>query len=582
MDKLLSNRVVFLSGDEALAQGAYEEGLRFAASYPGTPASEILEYLSCCKGVDAQWSVNEKVAFEVALGASIAGWRALYASKHVGINVAMDPLMTSAYTGVNAGFVVVTADDPGIHSSQNEQDNRFIAKFAKIPLIEPSSPAEAREFVKVALSLSEEFDTPVLFRLTTRIAHTKENMVIGARKDIPSREFRVDTEKYVMVPRNAYQRHIVLEEKLVRLQRYSENTLLNRMELKNKKIGFITGGVSYLYAREMYPDASFLKLGLGFPFPERKAKAFAARVKEVVVLEELEPFLEEQARTAGIRCKTKKASYRIGELRPEYIPDILGGKDKKEDPGRLRKPVMCPGCPHRAVFTVLKKLKTVVSGDIGCYTLGALPPMNSLHTCVCMGGGITIMDGMSRALGRNIAGVIGDSTFVHSGITGLINMVYNKAKGVVIILDNGTTAMTGNQPHPATGRTVKKEETARLRLEELCKACGVAAVDVIDPRNIKVLESGVKKRLEGDVLSVIIARAPCKLIDRTRTDVPSYQAQKCKKCYLCLEIDCPALIKEESGLIEINPLYCTGCGLCAQVCPFKAIGCGGKVFKNLR
>ncbi|MFA5362893.1 MAG: thiamine pyrophosphate-dependent enzyme [Candidatus Omnitrophota bacterium] len=571
MEKNLSRNTVFLSGDEALAQGAYEEGLRFAASYPGTPASEILEYLSCRNEVDTQWSVNEKAAFEVSLGASIAGWRSLYASKHVGLNVAMDPLMTSAYTGVNAGFVVVTADDPGIHSSQNEQDNRLIAKFAKIPLIEPSSPAEAREFVKVALSLSEEFDTPVLLRLTTRIAHTKENMVIGKRKEIPPRVFKINTEKYVMVPRNAYQRHIVLEEKLARLQAYSESSLLNRMELKNKKIGFITGGVSYLYAKEMYPDASFLKLGFGFPFPARKAKAFASRVKEVVVLEELDPFFEEQVKLAGIRCKAKKSSYRIGELRPEYIPDIVKGKGKKKETGRARKPVMCPGCPHRAVFTVLKKLKAVVAGDIGCYTLGALPPMNSLHTCVCMGGGITVMDGMGRALGKNIAGVIGDSTFVHSGITGLINMVYNKAKGVVIILDNGTTAMTGSQPHPATGRTIKKEETRQLRLEELCRACGVDAVDVIDPRDLKVLEAGVRKRLEGNALSVIIARAPCKLIDRTRAAVPSCRAEKCKKCYLCLGIDCPAIIKQENGLVKIDPLICSGCNLCVQVCPFGAI-----------
>jgi indolepyruvate ferredoxin oxidoreductase alpha subunit len=570
-DNLLSNHIAFLSGDEALAQGAYEEGLRFAASYPGTPASEILEYLSRFKEVDAQWSVNEKVAFEVALGASIAGWRSLYASKHVGINVAMDPLMTSAYTGVNAGFVVVTADDPGIHSSQNEQDNRLVAKFAKIPLVEPSNPAEAREFVKVALSLSEEFDIPVMLRLTTRIAHTKENMPVGKRKDIPPRPFNINAEKYVMVPRNAYQRHIALEEKLARLHKYAETTLLNRVELKNKKIGFITGGVSYLYAREMYPDASFLKLGLGFPFPARKAKAFASRVKEVVVLEELEPFLEEQARIAGIRCRVKKPSYRIGELRPEYVQDIVKGKEKKEEPGRARKPVMCPGCPHRAVFMALKKLKTVVAGDIGCYTLGALPPLNSLHTCVCMGGGITVMDGMCRALGRNIAGVIGDSTFVHSGITGLINMVYNKAKGVVIILDNGTTAMTGSQPHPGTGMTIRKEETVKLRLEELCRACGVKAVDVVDPRDLKAVETVIRKRLEEDVLSVVIFRAPCKLIDRSRAAVPVYQASVCKKCYLCVGTDCPALSKKEDGSIEIDTRYCSGCNLCVQVCPFKAI-----------
>ena len=571
MSKKLNDNAMLLSGDEALARGAYEEGLMVAASYPGTPASEILEYLSRFKEVDAQWSINEKVAFEVALSSSIGGLRSLYASKHVGLNVAMDPLMTSSYIGVGAGFIIVTADDPGIHSSQNEQDNRLIAEVAKIPLLEPSSPSEAKEFAKTAFKISEDFDTPVIIRITTRIAHTKEDVEIESRKEVPAKDFKIDIPKYVMVPKNAYKRRIEIEKRLTRLKECSENSPFNRIELNDKKIGFIASGVSYLYAKEMYPRASFLKIGFGFPFPEAKAIEFSRKVKEVFVIEELEPFLERKIKELGIKFKARHPSYRIGELRPEYMPDIIKGAEKKEEPGTTRKPVMCPGCPHRSVFFTLKKLKAVVTGDIGCYTLGALPPLGALHTCLCMGAGITFFEGFKKALKKNVVGVIGDSTFVHTGIPGLINLAYNKTKGLIIILDNSTTAMTGNQPHPATGVTIKGEPTKKLILEDICKACGADNVDVIDPHKVKYFEDSVKKRIDEEALSVIIARSGCALIEKKKGPRPSCKKENCKKCYLCLSIDCPALTKSADGFINIDEELCVGCNLCVETCSLNAI-----------
>lgn len=573
-------KVELLSGNEAVARGAYEAGVRVACSYPGTPSTEILEYIAQFPEVDAQWSVNEKVAFEVALASAIGGLRSLYASKHVGVNVAMDPLMTSAYVGVNAGFVVVTCDDPGIHSSQNEQDNRLIARVAKIPLLEPSSPAEAKEFVKTAFRISERFDTPVMVRLTTRIAHTRENVKISTRREVPRKEFKVNVAKYVMVPRNAYHRHIELEKRLVKLKAYAEKSPLNRVELNSKKLGFIVDSVSYLYVKEMYPDASFLKLGFCFPFPEEKVREFARQVKELFVVEELEPFIEEQVRMLGIRVRAKDPSFRIGELRPEDVPRIVNGEKRTKLAWNTRKPVMCPGCPHRPVFWVLKKSKSVVTGDIGCYTLGALPPLNSLHSCLCMGSGVTFFEGWRKALGKKVVGVIGDSTFVHMGIPGLINASYNQAKGLIIILDNGTTAMTGNQPHPATGITIKGEPTKRLSLEEICRASGADNVDVVNPYNVKELETLVKKRIDEDALSVIIAQAPCVLLERRRAVVPEFKKEECKKCYICLSIDCPAIYKTEEGYIAIKREWCTGCNLCVEVCPFGALIKSGASAQN--
>lgn len=560
----------FLSGDEALAQGAYEQGLKVACSYPGTPATEVLEYLSRFPEVDAQWSVNEKVAFEIALGASIAGLRSIYSSKHVGLNVAMDPLMTSAYTGVNAGFIVVFADDPGIHSSQNEQDSRIFAKAAKIPLLEPASPAEAREYARAAFGISEKFDTPVMIRLTTRVAHTKENVRILPRIDLPDKGLTVDIGKYVMVPGNAYRKHIELEKKLLLLREFGERSKLNTVEMLDTRIGFITSGISYQYIKEMFPGASVLKVGMSFPFPEATVKEFSKKVKQLYVIEELEPFLEEQVRLAGIRCKGKPLSYRIGELRPEYLPLIVKGIEKQEAPVTSRKPVLCAGCPHRATFWALKKVKAVVAGDIGCYTLGAMAPLSSLHSCLCMGGGVTVFEGFRKA-SKNVVGVIGDSTFVHSGITGLINLAYNGTKGVLMILDNSTTAMTGSQPHPATGMTVKGLTNKRLSLEQLCAACGADTVDVVNPFNVKALEELIRTRMAEEKLSVIISRSPCKLVDKARRQAPAVDKDKCRKCGACLTLNCPGLSKAEDGTVAINTQLCSGCNLCAGVCSFGAI-----------
>ena len=516
MAKKNTSNQALLSGNEALVQGAYEAGLKVACAYPGTPSTEILETLAQLPDVDVQWSVNEKVAFEVALGAAVAGSRSLFACKHVGLNVAMDPLMTASYTGVLAGFVVVVCDDPGMHSSQNEQDTRWVALYAKLPMFEPASPSEAREFIKEAFKISERFDTPVIVRMTTRVSHTKENVSLGERVVPPRPVFERDIAKYVMVPGNAYQRHILVEKRLELLKAVSERSRFNRIEKGDPKIGFITSSVSYQYIKENYPHVSCLKLGMSYPFPDDKIKAFAKSVKKLFVVEELDPFLEEHVKSLRLKVAAKDPSFRIGELTPESIPAIVAGKAKVEAKSVTRKPRLCPECPHWATFAALKKLDLYVAGDIGCYTLACLPPMSALHSCLCMGAGVTFNEGWRRGAPDNkkIVGVVGDSTFVHSGITGLINAAYNKAKGVILILDNSTTAMTGGQQHPATGLTIRNEPTKKLILEDLCRACGVDNVDVVDPKNLAEFRTILEKRVNEDALSVIICRHPCKLLRR--------------------------------------------------------------------
>lgn len=567
-----TKNIKFLSGNEALAQGAWEAGVKFAASYPGTPATEILESFTQYKEIDAQWSVNEKVAFEVALGASFAGVRSIYSSKHVGLNVAMDPLMTSVYSGINAGFVVVTADEPGMHSSQNEQDSRLIAKFAKAPLLEPCSPSETKKFIKTAFEISEQFDTPVIFRMTTRVSHTKENVVLEERTEKEQKKFEINPPKYVMVPANAYKKHIALEEKLIKIQEYSDNSGLNVIELKDTELGIVCDGVTYLYVKEKYPNASVLKLGMVYPFPDKKIKEFASKVKKVAVVEESEPFIEEHLLQMGIKCSGKHYTYRVGELKPENIKDVIEGNPKTDYPGPSRKPVLCPGCPHRAVFVALRKLKVTVSGDIGCYTLGSLPPLAALHSTICMGASVTIFESFSRYIGHEkTVGVLGDSTFVHSGITGLINAVYNKGKGVLLILDNGTTGMTGAQPNPATGVTAKGEKTKKLDLEAICRACGADHVEVVNLSS-ESIDIKLKELLPKDQLSVLIVRySLCKLIDRTKLPAPKFDAGKCKKCYMCVSVDCPAIFKNESGDIQLNAELCAGCDVCVAMCKFGAL-----------
>lgn len=508
-----NQKIAFLSGDEALAQGAYEAGLHSVAAYPGTPSTEITQYLGQFSEVDAQWSVNEKVAYEVAYGAAVAGKRSLFAAKHVGLNVAMDGLMTSAYTGVNGGFVAVTADDPELHSSQNEQDNRHLAPFAKIPLIEPASPAEAKEFIKYAFKLSEQCDIPVLFRITTRVAHTRENVVIEPRTEVAIKPFTVNIPKYVMVPALAYKRHIDLEKRLVKLKELSETSPLNVEELNDTSLGFITSGVSYHYIKEMYPNASILKLGFSFPFPENKVKAFAAKVKKLVVIEEQDPILEDEVKKLGLKFIAKDPSFRIGELRPEHIQEIIAGKTKVEVERTGRKPRLCDECPHAYVYDILAKMDVIVTGDIGCYTLGALPPYMRIHTCLCMGASITFLESFSKTItDKKIVGIIGDSTFVHTGIPGLINAAYNKGKGLLLILDNSTTAMTGSQPNPSTGYTLKAEKTKKLDLEAMCKVCGADTVEMITPKEFTELEQLIQKRINTEGLAVIIVKSACKLL----------------------------------------------------------------------
>lgn len=509
---------LFLSGNEALARGAWEAGLAVAAAYPGTPSTEILESLALYPELDVQWSVNEKVAFEVAYGAAVGGVRSLFACKHVGLNVAMDPLMTASYAGVAAGFVLIVCDDPGMHSSQNEQDTRWVGIYAKLPILEPSSPSEAKLMIPEAFAMSEKFDTPVIIRMTTRVSHTKEDVAVGTRQAIKAVPLKPDIDKYVMTPRNARVRHAFIEERLIKLQSLSEKTKLNKMEIKDTALGFITSGINYFYLKEAYPDASFLKLGLLYPFCDEKIRQFAAGVKKAVIVEELDPFIEDHIRQLGIKkVKFKHPSFRQGELGPDCIEDVVAGRPRNVKPQPpARPPRLCAGCPHWASFSVLKKLGVFVAGDIGCYTLGSMPPTSALHTCICMGAGVTFNEGLRRAHpDQKIVGVVGDSTFVHSGITGLINAVYNRSKGIIFILDNSTTAMTGGQQHPATGRTIRDEPTKALDIARLCEACGADHVDVIDPcGNIAQLEELIKQRLAEDSLSVIIAKHPCKLIKR--------------------------------------------------------------------
>lgn len=575
-----TSKKVFLSGNEAIAWGARAAGVKFASAYPGTPSTDILETMGTFTDIEAQWAVNEKVAYEAAFGACIAGSRSLTACKHVGLNVAMDPLMTTAYSGVNAGFVVVVADDPGMHSSQNEQDTRRVAPYAKIPLLEPSSPAEAYYFIQQAFDISEKFDVPVMVRLTTRISHTKESFEEGTPLKIEQRPLMKDPKKFVMIPGHARPRHVDLEKRLLALTEYAESTELNRIELKKTKHGFIVSGVSALYAKEAYPDASFLTLGMSFPFPIKKIKEFANKVENLYVIEELEPFLEEALQRAGISFIAKKASWRCGELNPQSVIDIVEQKERKIKETKARRPLLCAGCPHRPAFYSLKKAGVYVTGDIGCYTLGALEPLAALHTQICMGASIPFFEGMGKMQKeQKTVAVIGDSTFFHTGINGLVSASYNGAKGVVIIMDNAITAMTGGQQNPGSGVTLQGKKNKKISLEKLCLAAGVDHVDVVDPYDMQKFEVLLQQRLEEDCLSVIIARGPCKMVDRSRGPVMRIDQEKCKKCGKCLGIDCPVISKSEDGSIHIDEDLCVGCGLCAQVCPFDAISSNGGEIK---
>jgi indolepyruvate ferredoxin oxidoreductase alpha subunit len=565
-------RSVFLSGNEAIAWGARHAGVCLASAYPGTPSTEILETLATFPEIEAQWATNEKVACEVAFGACLAGKRALTACKHVGLNVAMDPLMTTAYSGINAGLVVVVADDPGMSSSQNEQDTRRVAPYGKVPLIEPSSPSEAYHFIQESFRISEKFDIPVLFRITTRISHTKESFVLTGQREIPVKPLDKNPRKYVMIPAHARPRHLDLEKRLAALKEYSEQTPLNRAEIKDRKTGFITSGVSACYVKEAYPDASILTCGMSFPLPIKKIGDFAKKVRKLYVVEELEPFLEEQLLQAGLAVTGKKPSWRCGELSPSAVRAIVRGQDRNDPLQKNRRPLLCAGCPHRPVFTALKKAGVYVAGDIGCYTLGALEPLAALHTQLCMGASIPVFEGIRKMTGdKKTVAVIGDSTFFHTGLSGLLSAAHNGTRGVVLILDNAITAMTGAQSNPGTGATLQGKPSRKISPEKLCVAAGADQVDVIDPYQMDAFYRLLQTRLAEDKLSVIIARSPCRMVERSRQSPYRIDEAACKRCGLCLKLDCPAIAKRDDGAVVIDQGLCVGCGLCRQVCKFQAI-----------
>lgn len=572
-----------LSGDEAIARGAYEYGATFAAAYPGTPSTEILENIIPYREIYAEWSPNEKVALEVALGASLAGARTLVAMKHVGVNVAADPLFTAAYTGVNGGLILVSADEPSLHSSQNEQDNRNIAPFAKIPLLEPSDSQEAKDLVGEAFRISEEFDTPVLLRITTRIAHAKGLVECHERQEVPLKEYKKDAAKYCMVPANARKRRVFVEERTRRLAEFSETFPYNRIEWGERSIGIVTSGISYQYVKEVFGDkASYLKLTLTWPLPEKLVREFAAGVEKLYVVEELDPFLETQIRTLGIPVVGKELIPNMFELSPEIIRQKFFGVQPAENPVAdvnipPRPPVLCAGCPHRPVFYVLKKMRVPVMGDIGCYGLGLAPPLEAVDTTVCMGASIGMTHGFQKAgawtgENRKAVGVIGDSTFFHGGLPGLADMVFNKGGGVIMVLDNRTTAMTGHQPHPGSGITAKGEPTEEIKIEDVVRALGVKDVQIVDSYDLKAVEAAVRHALEFDGPSVVICRRACALL-KGLPDLGKavINQEKCTKCHACLRTGCPALVSHPDKTVTIDANACNGCFVCGQVCPVGAI-----------
>lgn len=578
-----------LSGNEAIARGAYEAGVRVGTAYPGTPSTEILESLSCYPEVRTLWAPNEKVALETALGASYAGARTLVAMKHVGLNVAADPFFYGAYTGIEAGLVIVSADDPGMHSSQNEQDNRRYSKFARVPMLEPSDSQEARDMTRLAFELSEQFDVPVLLRTTTRVSHSHSIVEIDPDFTPPTRDlppYPRNPQKYVMIPAHARPRHVAVEERLRRLAVYSDETPLNRIEWGDRRLGIITSGISYAYAREVFPWASFLKLGMSFPLPAQKVRDFAAGVERLIVIEELDPFLEEEVRLLGVPVHGGKDAF---PLLGEFDPDVVraGGRklgllpENGHTPPPLsmelppRPPVLCPGCPHRSVYYALRRAKMIVNSDIGCYTLAVLPPLSTTDTMGCMGGSISMAYGVELA-GRpeRAAATIGDSTFYHSGIPALLNIAYNGGRTIVIVLDNRTTAMTGHQGHPGTGIGPRGERLHEIPIEDIGRAFGLKRVFVVDAYDTREMYRLLRESAAAEEPTLIVARRACVLLPEARAGRgPAYRVdlERCNGCGLCFSIGCPAISKTSEGRAEISPLLCAACDLCAQVCARGAI-----------
>lgn len=568
-------------GNEAIARGAYEAGVKVSAAYPGTPSTEISENIVKYQEIYAEWSPNEKVAMEVAIGASISGVRALASMKHVGVNVASDPLYTISYAGVNGGLVLVAADDPGLYSSQNEQDTRCVARAALVPVIEPADSAEAKEFMKFAYEISETYDTPVIVRTTTRLSHSQGVVELGERAEPADKPYTRNPAKYVMMPANAKGRHVYVEERMKRLSEDGADFPVNRAEYRDTSIGFITSGIPYQYVREACPDASVLKLGMVHPLPKKLIEEFASKVEKLYIFEELEPVIEEQVRAWGIDVIGKEAFTVQGEYSANLLRRVLYGEDssvREAEQVPARPPILCPGCPHRSVFSVLNKLKIHAAGDIGCYTLGAVAPLNVIDTTVCMGASISTLHGMEKAKGKdyikNWVAVIGDSTFMHTGVNSLMNMVYNQGSGTVIILDNSTTGMTGHQDHAATGKTLMGEVVPAINIYHLCKAMGIEHVQEIDAFDLRALEQAVKEETKRDAVSVIITKAPCVLLKgNVFPNVCRPLPEKCKKCGACLRPGCPALTKNADGTIAIDETMCNGCGLCQKLCAFDAIAC---------
>jgi len=609
-----------LSGNEAIARGAWEAGVGVAAAYPGTPSTEILEELARYPGVYCEWSTNEKVAVDVAAGAAYAGRRALAAMKHVGLNVASDSLMYASYTGVESGLVVVSADDPGMHSSQNEQDNRWYAKLARVPCVDPADSQECKDFVGIAFELSEAFDTPVLLRTTTRVNHSSTVVELGVPPKAAAARprFPRDVQKYVLVPSNARVRHRVVEERLAMVAGWAEGCRLNRVEWRDTAVGIVTGGVSYQYAREVFPTASILKLGLVHPLPPRLVANFAAKVGRLVVLEELDPFLEDAIRLLGIECEGKSIFPLLGELDIAIVREAGDAAglpvDRAPPPAPFdppvslpdRPPVLCAGCSHRGVFQLLSKKRVAVSGDIGCYTLGFTPPLSALHFCGCMGASAAVAHGAAQAgVGEKMVAIMGDSTFYHSGLPAIANAAYNRASVVVIIVDNRTTGMTGHQANPGTGTTLQDHPAEVIEIESLVRALGVRHVESVGAFDLENLERTYQRLLDVDGPAVLVVREPCALLpEPRRRRVPVEVLEDCNGCGVCFRVGCPAILK--SGVIDpstgkpvawIDPSVCTGCEVCTQVCPHDAItwrdqmcepqetaqgGCGGGAVRGAR
>ncbi len=574
----MSKKVIML-GNEAIARGAYEAGVKLSSAYPGTPSTEISEYLAKYDEVYTEWAPNEKVAAEVAIGASVSGVRSMACMKHVGLNVAADPLYTFSYTGVGGGSVFVVADDPGLASSQNEQDTRMIARAAHVPVLEPSDSSEAKEFVKLAYTLSEAYDTPVILRTTTKLAHSQSAVELCDRVEVEDKTYERNVPKYVMMPASAIGRHLAVEARENRLAEDAYSLSVNKIEMGDRSIGFITSGVAYQYVKESCPNASVLKLGLVNPLSRKLISEFISKVDTVYIFEELEPVIEEQVRAWGFDVKGKELFTRQGEYSANMLRRVIYGKDeavfdKLDCPAR--PPILCPGCPHRSTFSVLNKLKIHASGDIGCYTLGAVAPLGVIDTTICMGASISGLHGMEKARGKdyikNWVAVIGDSTFLHTGVNSLINMVYNKSTGTVLILDNRTTGMTGHQEHAATGKTLKGEDTYAIDLAELCRAIGVPSVIEVDAFDVKTLEQTVKESVASDVLTVLIVKAPCALLKGQKfPNVCKVDPDACRKCGACMKIGCPAMTRGEDGKVRIDASMCNGCGLCKNYCKFGAI-----------